>query len=86
MITEAAAANMGVVPPEPGFNAGLARLCREHGALFLYDEVMTGFRVGPAGHWGIDRRRRGLGARPVHLRQGHGRRDFPRRASAAGPT
>jgi glutamate-1-semialdehyde 2,1-aminomutase len=53
VITEAAAANMGVVPPEPGFNAGIARLCAEHGALFVYDEVMTGFRVGPAGHWGI---------------------------------
>ena len=49
VITEAAAANMGVVPPDPGFNAGIATLCREHGALFLYDEVMTGFRVGPAG-------------------------------------
>ena len=53
VITEAAAANMGVVPPEPGFNAALARLCREHGALLIYDEVMTGFRVGPAGHWGL---------------------------------
>ena len=53
VITEAAAANMGVVPPEPGFNAAIARLCTEHGALFIYDEVMTGFRVGPAGHWGL---------------------------------
>ena len=53
VITEAAAANMGVVPPDPGFNAAIARLCREHGALFVYDEVMTGFRVGPAGHWGL---------------------------------
>ncbi len=53
VITEAAAANMGVVPPDPGFNAAIARLCREHGALFVYDEVMTGFRVSAAGHWGI---------------------------------
>jgi glutamate-1-semialdehyde 2,1-aminomutase len=53
VITEAAAANMGVVPPDPGFNASIARLCAEHGALFIYDEVMTGFRVGPAGHWGL---------------------------------
>jgi glutamate-1-semialdehyde 2,1-aminomutase len=53
VITEAAAANMGVVPPEPGFNAAIARLCRQHGALFISDEVMTGFRVGPAGHWGL---------------------------------
>ena len=50
VITEAAAANMGVVPPLPGFNAGLAELCRRHGALFISDEVMTGFRVtAPAG-------------------------------------
>jgi glutamate-1-semialdehyde 2,1-aminomutase len=52
VITEAAAANMGVVPPEPGFNAGLAALCREHGALLVLDEVMTGVRVGPAGWYG----------------------------------
>ena len=52
VITEAAAANMGVVPPDPGFNAAIARLCSAHGALFVYDEVMTGFRIGPAGHWG----------------------------------
>jgi glutamate-1-semialdehyde 2,1-aminomutase len=54
VITEAAAGNMGVVPPVDGFNAGLARLCREHGALFVSDEVMTGFRVGRSGYWGID--------------------------------
>ncbi len=53
VITEAAAANMGVVPPDPGFNAAISRLCAQHGALFIYDEVMTGFRVGPAGHWGL---------------------------------
>jgi len=53
VITEAAAANMGVVPPEAGFNAGIARLCAAHGALFILDEVMTGFRVGPAGYWGL---------------------------------
>jgi glutamate-1-semialdehyde 2,1-aminomutase len=54
VITEAAAANMGVVPPEPGFNAAIARLCRAAGALFISDEVMTGFRVSAAGHWGLD--------------------------------
>ncbi len=52
VITEAAAANMGVVPPDEGFNDGLAQLCREHGALFISDEVMTGFRVSPAGWFG----------------------------------
>jgi glutamate-1-semialdehyde 2,1-aminomutase len=54
VITEAAAANMGVVPPEPGFNAGLAGLCRENGALLILDEVMTGFRVSAAGWFGLD--------------------------------
>jgi len=54
VITEAAAANMGVVPPEPGFNAGLADLCRVHGALLIMDEVMTGFRVSRAGWYGLD--------------------------------
>ena len=54
IITEAAAANMGVVPPLPGFNAGLARTAHAHGALLIQDEVMTGFRVGPAGWWGLE--------------------------------
>jgi glutamate-1-semialdehyde 2,1-aminomutase len=54
VVTEAAAANMGVVPPRPGFNAALAQLCREHGALYVSDEVMTGFRVSRAGWFGLD--------------------------------
>jgi glutamate-1-semialdehyde 2,1-aminomutase len=54
VITEAAAGNMGVVPPVPGFNVGLAELCRTNGALYISDEVMTGFRVSPAGWFGID--------------------------------
>jgi glutamate-1-semialdehyde 2,1-aminomutase len=45
---------MGVVPPAPGFNAFLAETCRRHGALFVSDEVMTGFRVSRAGQWGLD--------------------------------
>jgi glutamate-1-semialdehyde 2,1-aminomutase len=49
VITEAAAANMGVVAPVPGFNAALARIAHEHGALFVVDEVMTGFRVARGG-------------------------------------
>ena len=54
VITEAAPANMGVVPPLPGFNAGLARIAQAHGALLIHDEVLTGFRVGPAGWWGLE--------------------------------
>ncbi len=54
LITEAAPGNMGVVPPEPGFNAFLAETCSRHGALFISDEVMTGFRVSASGQWGTD--------------------------------
>ena len=52
VITEASPGNMGVVPPLPGFNAGLAQACRDNGALFVSDEVMTGFRVSKAGWYG----------------------------------
>lgn len=51
VITEAIPANMGVVPPEPGFNALIAQLCTAHGALFILDEVMTGFRISSGGWW-----------------------------------
>jgi glutamate-1-semialdehyde 2,1-aminomutase len=54
VITEAAAANMGVVPPLPGFNAGLKAVCEQYGALLVLDEVMTGFRVSAAGHYGLE--------------------------------
>ena len=54
VITEAAAGNMGAVAPRPGFNAGLREITREHGALLVMDEVMTGFRVSPAGWFGLD--------------------------------
>jgi glutamate-1-semialdehyde 2,1-aminomutase len=53
VITEAAAANMGVLAPENGFNAALTELAHEHGALVILDEVLTGFRVGPSGYWGL---------------------------------
>jgi len=54
VITEAAAGNMGAIAPVAGFNAGLRDLCHSHGALLVVDEVMTGFRVSPAGWFGID--------------------------------
>jgi glutamate-1-semialdehyde 2,1-aminomutase len=53
VIVEAAAANMGVVAPLPGFNAALADIAHAHGALLILDEVLTGFRVHPAGFWGL---------------------------------
>ncbi|HST73439.1 MULTISPECIES: glutamate-1-semialdehyde 2,1-aminomutase [Kocuria] len=53
VITEGAPANMGVVTPGEGFNAGLRRITREHGALMIFDEVLTGFRVHEAGYWGL---------------------------------
>jgi glutamate-1-semialdehyde 2,1-aminomutase len=59
VITEAAAANMGVVPAAPGFNAALAEITRTDGALFITDEVMTGFRLSASGMYGLDGARQG---------------------------
>ncbi|MDI3385884.1 glutamate-1-semialdehyde 2,1-aminomutase [Streptomyces sp. B-S-A8] len=54
VITEASPGNMGVVPPRDGFNAGLKQLCQDNGALYISDEVMTGFRTSKAGWFGVD--------------------------------
>jgi glutamate-1-semialdehyde 2,1-aminomutase len=54
VIAEAAAGNMGAVPPDSGFNAELRELCHSHGALLILDEVMTGFRVSAAGWFGLE--------------------------------
>lgn len=54
VITEAAPANMGVVPPAAGFNEGLRDLTTRHGALFILDEVLTGFRTSASGWWGYE--------------------------------
>ncbi len=57
VIVEPIAANMGFVLPEADYLSGLHHLCAEYGALFVLDEVMTGFRVDPGGaqaHWGLD--------------------------------
>ena len=45
VIVEAVGANMGVVPPKKGFLEGLRKLCDEYGALLIFDEVITGFRL-----------------------------------------
>lgn len=52
VICEGAPANMGVVDPGE-FNAAIRRITAAHGALMILDEVLTGFRVGPAGWWGL---------------------------------
>ena len=49
VIVEPVAANMGVVGPAPGFLEGLRTLCDKHGALLIFDEVITGFRLAPGG-------------------------------------
>jgi glutamate-1-semialdehyde 2,1-aminomutase len=54
VIVEAAPANMGIVVPSRGFNRELAAIARRNGALLILDEVLTGFRVGPAGWWGLE--------------------------------
>jgi glutamate-1-semialdehyde 2,1-aminomutase len=49
LIVEPVPANMGVVPPDDGYLEGLRGLCRDHGALLIFDEVITGFRIGRGG-------------------------------------
>jgi len=53
IIIEPVVGNMGCVPPAPGFLEGLRKLCTDYGALFIFDEVMTGFRVAPGGAQGL---------------------------------
>jgi glutamate-1-semialdehyde 2,1-aminomutase len=91
VITEASPGNMGVVPPRDGFNAGLKQLCEDNGALYVSDEVMTGFRVSRAGWYGLD------GVRPDLMTFGKvmgggfpaaafgGRADVMGRLAPAGP-
>ena len=81
VIVEAVAANMGLVPPAPGFLEGLRAACDAAGALLVFDEVITGFRLGEGGAAAWTRG----AARPVVLRQGHRRRPAGRRLRRAGP-
>ena len=77
VITEAAAGNMGVVPPAPGFTARLRDVTAGYGALLVSDEVMTGFRLSRSGWFGLEGPQgasTGGAPGPVHLRQGDGRR------------
>jgi glutamate-1-semialdehyde 2,1-aminomutase len=56
VFVEPVAGNMGVIPPAEGFLQGLRKLCDRHGALLVFDEVITGFRIGLGGaaaHYGV---------------------------------
>jgi glutamate-1-semialdehyde 2,1-aminomutase len=53
IIVEPMAGNMNLVKPVPGFLECLRKQCTEHGAILIFDEVMTGFRVGPQGVQGL---------------------------------
>jgi glutamate-1-semialdehyde 2,1-aminomutase len=53
VIVEPVAANMGVVLPAPGFLEGLSDICTQEGALLIFDEVITGFRLGTGGAQGL---------------------------------
>ncbi|GAA5236207.1 glutamate-1-semialdehyde-2,1-aminomutase [Verticiella sediminum] len=53
VIVEPMPGNMNLIKPAPGFLEGLRELCTEHGAVLIFDEVMTGFRVGPQGVQGL---------------------------------
>lgn len=83
--------NMGLIPPAPGFLEGLRRLCDENGALLVLDEVMTGFRLGPAGAAGLFDLRPDLATYGKIIGGGlplaafGGRRDIMDRLSPLGP-
>ena len=91
VIVEPVAGNMNLVPPVPGFLEGLRALCDRHGALLIFDEVMTGFRVAWGGAQGL------LDVRPdlttlgkvigggLPLAAYAGRADLMRRIAPAGP-
>jgi len=91
VIVEPVAGNMNLVAPAPGFLEGLRDLCTRHGAVLIFDEVMTGFRVGPRGAQGL------YGIRPDLTTLGKivgggmplgafgGRRDIMERIAPLGP-
>jgi glutamate-1-semialdehyde 2,1-aminomutase len=91
VIVEPVAANMGLVPPTPGFLAGLRQACSAAGALLIFDEVITGFRLAMGGASGV------LGIRPdlwcfgkvigggLPVGAFGGRRDVMEQLAPAGP-
>jgi glutamate-1-semialdehyde 2,1-aminomutase len=91
LIVEPVAGNMGVTPPRPGFLQGLREICDAHGILLIFDEVITGFRVGWSGAQGLYGVRPDLtclgkiigGGLPVGAYGG--RRDLMQQMAPAGP-
>ena len=91
IILEPVVGNMGLVPPVAGFLEGLREVCDQHGALLIFDEVMTGFRLGLAGAQGLFGIRADLttfgkvigGGLPVGAYGG--RRDLMLQVAPAGP-
>jgi len=91
VIVEPVAGNMGCVAPEPGFLEAIVRLCREHGALSIFDEVMTGSRLSVSGAQGLYQLRPDLtclgkvvgGGMPLAVYGG--RRDVMSRVAPLGP-
>jgi glutamate-1-semialdehyde 2,1-aminomutase len=91
VIIEPVVGNMGVIVPKPGYLQAIHDLCRQHGALFIVDEVMTGFRLGVGGACGL------FGLRPDLVTFGKviggglpvgafgGRADVMDRVAPAGP-
>ncbi len=91
IIVEPVAGNMGCIPPVDGFLPGLRHLCDRAGALLIFDEVMTGFRVGPAsaqGRYGVTPDLTALGkvvAGGTPAAAYGGRRDLMQMIAPAGP-
>ena len=91
LIVEPVVGNMGCVPPVSGFLAGLRELCTRHGALLIFDEVMTGFRVargGAAERYGVTPDLITLGkvaGGGLPLAAFGGRRDLMQMVAPAGP-
>lgn len=91
VIVEPVAANMGCVPPLPGFLAGLRERCTKHGALLIFDEVVTGLRIGPGGaaaRYGVTPDLMALGkvlGGGMPLAAYGGRRDLMNMIAPAGP-